>query len=141
MCITSRSKNKRSPALPAERTVNHRINRWGAQGESGDRVREPGECRMDEGSARDESRRAITPRLMDGAMGTMLLSHVAPRTCLEALNIIRPHLVEEIHRSYAEAGAQLALANTFGANRVRLSHHRLGLEKKLEIINRSGLRL
>lgn len=76
--------------------------------------------------------------VMDGAMGTMLLPHVPTDTCLEALNLERPRLVEEIHRSYAEAGAALLLANTFGANRPRLSRHRL--TARLEAINRAGVR-
>jgi len=77
--------------------------------------------------------------LMDGAMGTMLLPHVAPGTCLEELNLLRPGLVQEIHRSYIDAGAALLLANTFGGNRARLSRHRL--EKRLEAVNRAGVRI
>lgn len=78
--------------------------------------------------------------VMDGAMGTMLLAHGIPvGSCLEALNLSRPKLIREIHRSYADAGADVLLANTFGANRPRLSNHQLG--GRLEAINRAGIRL
>lgn len=77
---------------------------------------------------------------MDGAMGTMLLAHGVPLgTCFEALNLSRPELIREIHRSYAGAGAEVLVANTFGANRPRLSNHRLA--GRLEAINRAGIRL
>jgi 5-methyltetrahydrofolate--homocysteine methyltransferase len=78
--------------------------------------------------------------VMDGAMGTMLLAHgVPPGACFEALNLSRPDLVREIHRSYLDAGAEAVLANTFGANRPRLSIHRLA--NRLEAFNRAGVRL
>ncbi|HEX5037212.1 MAG TPA: homocysteine S-methyltransferase family protein [bacterium] len=77
--------------------------------------------------------------LTDGAMGTMLLPHIAPGTCLEGLNIGRPGLVEEIHRSYVDAGAEALLANTFGGNRPRLARHRL--QRRLEAVNRAGLHI
>lgn len=73
-------------------------------------------------------------------MGTMLLAHGVPvDACLEALNLRRPGLIEEIHRSYIDAGAESLLANTFGANRVRLTKHRL--QNKLAAINRAGIRI
>jgi 5-methyltetrahydrofolate--homocysteine methyltransferase len=78
--------------------------------------------------------------LMDGAMGTMLLAHGIPmQSCFEELNLSRPGLVFEIHRSYVDAGAEALLANTFGANRPRLFGHRLA--KRIEAINRSGIRI
>src|SRR5579885_3374186 len=78
--------------------------------------------------------------LMDGAMGTFLMSHgLSPDVCFEALNLGRPDLIAQIHRSYAEAGAHVITSNTFGANSLRLGRH--GLVKKLESINRSGVRL
>lgn len=70
----------------------------------------------------------------------MLLMHGIPLTsCFEELNLTRPRLVEEIHRSYLDAGAEVILANTFGANRPRLFGHHLG--KRVETINRSGIRI
>ena len=58
------------------------------------------------------------PLLADGAMGTMLHAHGAPMAaCVDALNLPQPDLVEQIHREYVRAGADLIETNTFGANR------------------------
>src|SRR5262249_26047968 len=43
------------------------------------------------------------------------------------------------HSAYAEAGAEILEANTFGANRARLGA--FGLADKLEAINHAGVRL
>ncbi len=85
----------------------------------------------------DESK---TPLLADGAMGTML--HAAGtgfEDCFDRLNLTDPALVAEIHRAYIEAGAQIILANTFGANRFKLAEH--GLEDQVAEINRAGVEL
>ena len=59
--------------------------------------------------------------VFDGAFGTMLQKKAKERgieisTVPELLNIQRPELIEEIHREYAGAGADVITANTFGAN-------------------------
>jgi homocysteine S-methyltransferase len=78
------------------------------------------------------------PVLMDGGMGTMLNSRgVSFEECFDALNIQNPALIEEIHRTYIEAGAQIILTNTFGANRYKLAEH--GLADKVAEINRAGV--
>ena len=60
----------------------------------------------------------------DGGMGTSLIAGGAPvASCLEALNVDEPSRVESAHRAFVEAGAQLVLTNTFGANRFRLAAH------------------
>ena len=65
--------------------------------------------------------------LADGAMGTMLHSHgVSFDKCFDELNLSKPEAVADIHREYIEAGAQLILSNTFGANRFKLAKHGLG---------------
>ena len=75
--------------------------------------------------------------LADGAMGTMLYSKgVFINTCFDELNISRPALVEEIHREYADAGADITQPTTCGANRLKLSAH--GLGDQLEESNRRG---
>ncbi|HQE93147.1 MAG TPA: bifunctional homocysteine S-methyltransferase/methylenetetrahydrofolate reductase [Anaerolineae bacterium] len=80
------------------------------------------------------------PVLTDGAMGTMLHGHGVPfGTCFDELNLSRPALVGDIHRAYIEAGAQIILTNTFGANPCKLAAH--GLEDKLTAINRAGVDL
>lgn len=61
--------------------------------------------------------------LLDGAMGTMLQKSGAPMGKVpEALNITHPEIIMEIHRQYLKAGSQIIYANTFSANRYKLSH-------------------
>lgn len=79
--------------------------------------------------------------LMDGAMGSFLLTHgINPQSCLEELNITDPALILQIHRSYHKAGAQTLVTNTFGANRLRFKDHPSAL-RKIEPINRRGIQL
>jgi homocysteine S-methyltransferase len=47
--------------------------------------------------------------------------------------------VAEIHRAYIEAGAQLIITNTFGANRFKLGKH--GLQDHVDELNRAGVDL
>lgn len=78
--------------------------------------------------------------LADGAMGTMLHSHgIDFDQCFDELNLTNPHAVAEVHRAYIEAGAQLIITNTFGANRFKLAKH--GLEDQVAEINRAGVEL
>jgi methionine synthase / methylenetetrahydrofolate reductase(NADPH) len=78
--------------------------------------------------------------LADGAMGTMLHARgVGFDKCFDELNITNPAAVADIHREYIEAGAQLIITNTFGANRFKLSKH--GLEDDVTEINRAGVEL
>jgi methionine synthase / methylenetetrahydrofolate reductase(NADPH) len=78
--------------------------------------------------------------LADGAMGTMLHARGMSFTnCFDELNLTNPAAVADIHREYIEAGAQLIITNTFGANRFKLSKH--GLENRLVEINRAGVEL
>jgi len=73
----------------------------------------------------------------DGAIGTMLYNKgVGLDANFEHLNLVRPSLVEELHREYLLAGARLIETNTFGANRTRLAP--IGLEKKISELNRQG---
>lgn len=46
--------------------------------------------------------------------------------CTEVLNLSRPDIVREIHRSYFEAGADMVLTNTFGGSPVTLEEFELG---------------
>ncbi len=78
--------------------------------------------------------------LADGAMGTMLHGRgIDFRQCFDELNLTQPALVAEIHREYIEAGAQVILTNTFGANRFKLDQH--GLARRVAEINRAGVEL
>jgi 5-methyltetrahydrofolate--homocysteine methyltransferase len=78
--------------------------------------------------------------ILDGAMGTALMNkglkvNYAP----ELLNIEHPDIIVEIHREYIEAGAEIIETNTFGSNRIKLSH--FGLEDKVEKLTASGVKL
>lgn len=76
--------------------------------------------------------------LCDGAMGTMLYARgVFINRCFDELNLSSPALVEEIHREYLRAGADIIETNTFGANRYKLARH--GLEDKVAEINRAAV--
>jgi methionine synthase I (cobalamin-dependent)/5,10-methylenetetrahydrofolate reductase len=78
--------------------------------------------------------------LADGAMGTMLHAHgVGFEKCFDELNLTRPSAVAEIHRAYIEAGAQLIITNTFGANRFKLAKH--GLADHVVQINKASVDL
>ena len=78
--------------------------------------------------------------LIDGAMGTMLHARgIGFDRCFDELNLTNPAAVAEIHREYIEAGAQLIITNTFGANRFKLSKH--GLQDDVVEINQKGVEL
>src|SRR3984885_10209463 len=89
-----------------------------------------------------EFREALSQRILvaDGAMGTLLYSRgVFINRCFDELNLSSPDLVRQVHRDYADAGAEILEANTFGANRTRLSS--FGFAEKLAEINAAGIRL
>ncbi|BCG58972.1 bifunctional homocysteine S-methyltransferase/methylenetetrahydrofolate reductase [Paenibacillus sp. URB8-2] len=76
----------------------------------------------------------------DGAMGTFLYQKGFPvGISYEELNLTSPEVIEEVHRSYIEAGAELLESNTYSANYDKLS--KFGLESKVEEINRAGIRI
>ena len=57
----------------------------------------------------------------DGAMGTILQQNgLGAGELPELWNLQRPELIEQIHREYLAAGADITKANTFGANAVKL---------------------
>ncbi len=81
-----------------------------------------------------------TTLLADGAMGTVLHGRgIGFDQCFDELNLTNPAAVAEVHREYIEAGAQMILTNTFGANRYKLTRH--GLEDKVTEINKAGVEL
>ena len=60
--------------------------------------------------------------ILDGAMGTMLQQKgMEVGTVPETLNILKPEWIVDIHRQYIEAGSQIVYANTFGANRLKMT--------------------
>lgn len=59
--------------------------------------------------------------LFDGGMGSMLQkAGLRPGQAPETLNLSTPAWVEDIHRAYAQAGADILTANTFGASRRKM---------------------
>jgi methionine synthase I (cobalamin-dependent)/5,10-methylenetetrahydrofolate reductase len=85
---------------------------------------------------------ALTERVLvcDGAMGTMLYSRgVFINKSFDAMNLTQPDLVEDVHREYVRAGADVLETNTFGANRIKLGS--FGLADKLKEINIAGVRI
>jgi homocysteine S-methyltransferase len=78
--------------------------------------------------------------LADGAMGTMLHEGgIDFARCFDELNLVKPELVQEIHSAYLDAGAEIVMTNTFGANRFRLAEH--GLQDQVEEINKAGVEI
>ncbi|HEY7287311.1 MAG TPA: bifunctional homocysteine S-methyltransferase/methylenetetrahydrofolate reductase, partial [Vicinamibacterales bacterium] len=73
-------------------------------------------------------------------MGTMLYAKgVFINKSFDALNLTRPDLVEDVHREYIRAGADIVETNTFGANRIKLAT--FGVADKLQAINEEGARI
>jgi methionine synthase I (cobalamin-dependent) len=78
------------------------------------------------------------PVVTDGAWGTQLHQRgLQPGECPDAWNLTQPEKVEEVARAYVEAGSQVILTNTFGANRFILARH--GLADRVAEINRRGV--
>ncbi|HSA00220.1 MAG TPA: homocysteine S-methyltransferase family protein [Candidatus Paceibacterota bacterium] len=81
---------------------------------------------------------ARTPIVTDGAWGTQLQARgLSSGECPDAWNLTHPNQVEAVARSYVEAGSQIILTNTFGANRLSLDKH--GLADQAVAINQAGV--
>ena len=64
--------------------------------------------------------------LADGAMGTSLFQlGLDNRSSGELWNVEHPDLVASVHQGFVDAGSDILLTNTFGANRYRLGLHKL----------------
>ncbi len=73
-------------------------------------------------------------------MGTFLHAHgESSERCFDSLNIKDPGLVSDSHKAYIEAGAQIILTNTFGANRFKLSEH--GFDDQVAAFNQAGVEI
>jgi methionine synthase I (cobalamin-dependent)/5,10-methylenetetrahydrofolate reductase len=80
------------------------------------------------------------PILADGAMGTLLHEKGCNfESCFDELNLTNPGIIAGIHKAYIDAGSQVILSNTFGANRFKLDRH--GLKAKISEINAGGVDL
>jgi methionine synthase / methylenetetrahydrofolate reductase(NADPH) len=72
----------------------------------------------------------------DGAMGTLLYSF-GKDSCLEELNLSHPEKIQEIHKAYIDAGADVIQTNTYAANYLKLQ--RYGLEDSVKAINSAAV--
>ena len=78
--------------------------------------------------------------VFDGAMGTSIYSSgIFVNTCFDELNLSKPELIKTIHKGYVDAGADVILTNTFGANSVKLKKY--GLADKCRDINKAGVEI
>ncbi|BCW93152.1 MAG: bifunctional homocysteine S-methyltransferase/methylenetetrahydrofolate reductase [Thermoanaerobaculum sp.] len=75
----------------------------------------------------------------DGAMGSELLSRLAPGAHLDLAPLEHPREVLEIHLAYLKAGAELLETATFAASRPRLE--RLHAGDLTEAVNAAGVKL
>ena len=89
----------------------------------------------------NELKSALGKRLLviDGAMGTAIQNrNLGPddfggpeyEGCNEYLTVTRPAVIEDIHRSYLEAGADIIETNTFGSTPVVLAEYDLAQEAR-----------
>ena len=68
-----------------------------------------------------------TPLIFDGAMGTAIYEKgIFINACYDELNITKPDLIKSIHQEYIDAGCDVILTNTFGANCFKLEKYGLG---------------
>src|SRR4051812_5257151 len=90
--------------------------------------------------------------VLDGAMGTMVQQHrlteadyrgerfarhpIDLKNNNEALLLVRPELIEDIHSAYLDAGADIIETNTFNANRVSMAD--FGMEELVPELNRAA---
>jgi len=81
-----------------------------------------------------------TPLVLDGAIGTQLFKMgLEVSDCPQLWNIERREEVRALHQSYLDAGSEIILTNTFGANELRLTL--FGLEQEVYEINHAGVDL
>lgn len=80
------------------------------------------------------------PVVTDGAWGTQLQARgLSVGDFPDAWNLTHPEQVTAVARAYVEAGSQVILTNTFGANRIRLGEQ--GMGDQAGEINRRGVEL
>ena len=86
--------------------------------------------------------------VLDGAMGTMLQQRNLTAAdfggaeyegCNENLVLTRPDVIEEVHRAYFEAGADIVETDTFGATPLVLAEY--GIAEKAAEINRAAVEI
>ena len=104
-------------------------------------------------SIKDIAQRRVL--ILDGGMGTMIQrynlaekdfrgkafeSHPTPlKGCNDILSITRPDVIEDIHRKYLQAGANLIETNTFNAQRISMADY--GMEGHCREMNLAACRI
>jgi methionine synthase I (cobalamin-dependent) len=78
--------------------------------------------------------------VFDGAMGSLLISKgIKGGEASEVWNLTRQDIIQDIHRAYFDAGADVACANTYCASPLKLE--KMGVTQSVEALNRMGVRL
>jgi 5-methyltetrahydrofolate--homocysteine methyltransferase len=93
--------------------------------------------------------------LLDGAMGTMVQARKLTeadyrgrefaqhgkdlRLNNEVLNLAQPQIIEEVHRGYLDAGADIIETNTFNGNAVSMAEY--GLQDRAPDLSRAGAQI
>ena len=78
--------------------------------------------------------------LADGAIGTNLFAKgLETGDAPELWNVDEPEKVLELHREFVEAGADILLTNSFGANEYRLKLH--DAQDRVDLLNQEAVRL
>ena len=68
--------------------------------------------------------------VLDGAMGTMIAAVLGKVGNSDELNLTQPEVVEDIHRKYLEAGADIITTNTFSSQRISQADYHLEAEAR-----------
>jgi 5-methyltetrahydrofolate--homocysteine methyltransferase len=77
--------------------------------------------------------------LLDGAMGTELMSRGLPQGCPpEAWNSEKPGVVQDVYRAYFTAGSDAVSTNSFGGSAIKLAGHGLDAAA-FELVRASAL--
>ena len=63
--------------------------------------------------------------ILDGAMGTMVGAVMGKVGNTDELNLSRPEVIEDIHRRYLKAGADIITTNTFSSQRISQADYHL----------------
>jgi 5-methyltetrahydrofolate--homocysteine methyltransferase len=93
--------------------------------------------------------------VLDGAMGTMIIARDLPeeqfrgslfgdhprplKGCIDVLTLTQPQIVEDIHRAYLEAGADIIETNTFTCTGISMAN--FGMEAHVFTMNQAAARL
>ena len=79
--------------------------------------------------------------ILDGGMGTLLQKKGLPAGELpENWNLTHPEVIQEIHRSYYDAGSNVVSTNTFGANLLKFAPNELDEIVRAAVVNACAAR-